>query len=329
MNSHSDTPILPWQQDPWRRLMERLRGDSLPHALLLSGPAGLGKNRFADALAEALLCESRRDDGTACGECRGCKLTAAGSHPDYRRVEPEEKGKQIRIDPIRELSAYLTLSSQYAGYKVAVITPAERMNVNAANSLLKTLEEPTSGSVLILVAERPVLLPPTVRSRCQAVLFDRPERSQAVAWLHEQSIAGDAELLLDLADGAPLSALHLAEEGRMEERGRLLEGLERVAAGRLDPLSMAGEWAKGDVRGALFWLSSWVMDMIRLKMAERDGHAVNRDLVTRLSALGDRLELRELYHRYDQLLEATKLVETPVNRQLMMEDLLIPWGARR
>ena len=325
------TPLYPWQHDQWRRLMERLRGGSLPHALLLSGPAGLGKNGFSDALADSLLCEARRDDGTACGECRGCKLMAAGSHPDFRRVAPEEAGKQIRIDPIRELSAYLTLSSQYAGFKVAIITPAERMNVNAANSLLKTLEEPTSGSVLILVAERPVLLPATVRSRCQTVLFDRPARAEALAWLEARggSLQGSGELLLDLADGQPLTALELAEGGRMEARGALLEGLERLAAGRVDPLAVAAEWAKGDAKGALFWLSSWVMDMIRLKMASADTPVVNRDLAPRLRALSEPLEPKRLYQRYDQLLQATKLIQTPVNRQLLMEDLLIPWAGGR
>ncbi|GAB6041904.1 DNA polymerase III subunit delta' [Endothiovibrio diazotrophicus] len=323
-----ESPILPWQTAQWRQLTERERGGTLPHALLLSGPSGLGKNRFADALAAALLCESRRDGGGACGKCRGCKLMAAGSHPDFRRVAPEEEGKQIRIDPIRELAAYLTMSSQYAGYKVAVITPAERMNVNAANGLLKTLEEPTGGSVLILVAERPVLLPPTVRSRCQVVAFGRPERAEALAWLAARGAGGEAELLLGLADGAPLTALDLAEGGRMETRGRLLEGLERLAAGRLDPLALAAEWAKGDVRSALFWLSGWVMDMIRLKMADGESAVVNRDLTPRLRALGERWETRQLYRRYDQLLQAARLVETPVNRQLMMEDLLIPWEPR-
>ena len=178
--------LLPWQQEQWRNVMERLRAASLPHAILLAGPGGLGKNRFAALLAQTLLCETGAATGRACGHCRSCLLYAADSHPDRRIVAPLEAGKAIVVDQVREAGRYLTQTSQYGGYKTLIITPADQMNVNAANSLLKTLEEPAAWSLILLVSDRPGRLPATVLSRCQRLNFTAPESRQAQQWLVEQ-----------------------------------------------------------------------------------------------------------------------------------------------
>jgi len=136
---------------------------------------GLGKLEFALQLAHSLLCSKPGENALACGECPACKLIAVDTHPDLFLLRAEERGKAIKVDDVRQLSAKLNLTSQYGGYKVAVVIDAHDMNINASNSLLKTLEEPSSNAVLILVSSNPQKLPITVRSRCQGIGFNVPD----------------------------------------------------------------------------------------------------------------------------------------------------------
>ncbi|MBI5040490.1 MAG: DNA polymerase III subunit delta', partial [Gammaproteobacteria bacterium] len=152
----------PWQDTEWAQLRARAAQRRLPHALLVTGPAGVGKCDFADAFARSLLCKHPAGDGSACGNCEACHLVRAGTHPDYLTVTFIEDKTQIGIDQIRELCRALALKSHAGGYKIAIVTPAERMTVEAANSLLKTLEEPTDNTLLMLVTEQPARLPATI-----------------------------------------------------------------------------------------------------------------------------------------------------------------------
>src|SRR3569833_523405 len=186
------------------------RGGRLPHALLLTGPQGMGKQRFAENWMAGLLCEAPDAEGCACGVCRSCQLLAAGNHPDYRQLTPPEEGKVIGVDQVRELIQYVALTPQYGRYKIALIHPADKLNINAANSLLKTHEEPPSHSLLMLVSARPRRLPDPVRSRCQLVHFSPPPDEVAAGWLAIQVSVAAPGQLLKLADGAPLRALELA-----------------------------------------------------------------------------------------------------------------------
>ena len=129
----------PWQQESWTGLMARVAQQRLPHAILFTGSAGIGKRHLATSLAHALMCQNPRPDGTACGGCQSCLLLAAGSHPDYLLVEPEEEGKAIGVDRIRELTSFQSLSSQYGRGRVVQLQPADALNINASNALLKTL----------------------------------------------------------------------------------------------------------------------------------------------------------------------------------------------
>ncbi|MDX1655478.1 MAG: DNA polymerase III subunit delta', partial [Candidatus Competibacteraceae bacterium] len=199
---------LPWHQPHWQRLAAGVEAGRLPHALLLSGPSGLGKMLFARQLTQSLLCRQPGENLTFCGKCRGCRLLAAGSHPDITRVEPEEPGKPIKVDRVRQLCAFLGQTAR--GYKVALLSPAEAMNPSAANALLKTLEEPPPGSLLLLVTAFPARLPATIRSRCQILAFTPPLRTQALEWLSPRVAGFQAGLLLDLTGNAPLAALEQA-----------------------------------------------------------------------------------------------------------------------
>ena len=159
--------LLPWQQQQWHYVNQRIAQKHLAHAMLLTGKTGLGKRLFARYLAQALLCSNTGTDHMPCGNCRNCQLYEVGNHPDYLFIEPEDHKKPIRIDQIRTVVEFLEHTSQSRRYKIVLIDPAERMNLNAANSLLKTLEEPPGASMLLLLTSAPSQLPITIRSRCQ------------------------------------------------------------------------------------------------------------------------------------------------------------------
>ena len=317
----------PWHQGHWRQLGQARAQGRMPHALLLSGPRGMGKVDFAEALAQALLCRAPTGEGQACGQCPACVQWQAGSSPDFLRITPEEEGKAIKVDQVRELCAGLALTSHGGGYKVAMVQPAERMNVNAANSLLKTLEEPTDNTVLLLVTERPAQLPATIRSRCQQLVFAAPARAEALAWLAGQAAIepGRAALLLDLSAGAPLQALALAADEVLEQRSARLARLEAVQTGREDPLRLAADWSQEADAVTLAWMQDWIGDMIRITLGGDSAPVRNADLRDRLHGMAGRTSPAMLYEHLDRVTAAARMSATGVNRQLMMEDLILPW----
>ena len=227
------------------------RSARLPHALLVYGPRGVGKLALAERVAQLLLCEGKPKP---CGVCDGCRWYLGGNHPDFRRVEPEALAKvqptdpeenevkkpkqasiQIKIEQVRELADFLYVRSHRGAMRVALVHPAEDMNENASNALLKGLEEPPAGAMFILVSHRPAQLLPTIRSRCVAIPVPIPPREAALNWLAGKEIK-DAERWLAYAGGAPLRALDYAAEA--EALSRLLkapgpvevrEDLERLA----------------------------------------------------------------------------------------------------
>ncbi|KZC19883.1 DNA polymerase III subunit delta', partial [Rhodanobacter denitrificans] len=197
---------LPWHAEHWTRLQARRQRDALPHALLLCGAAGLGKRAFAQRFVQGLLC-AEPVDGDACGHCRSCLLLNAGSHPDVVTLgfglrKDGVQRSEIVVDQIRELSARLAMASQFGGWQVALIDPADAMNPAAANALLKTLEEPAAQTMLILLADAPWRLPQTIRSRCQRIEFQLPVTADALAWLQAEG-ARDAAGALAAAGGNP------------------------------------------------------------------------------------------------------------------------------
>ncbi|MES2404230.1 MAG: DNA polymerase III subunit delta' [Pseudomonadota bacterium] len=245
-------PLPPWCRPQWNVLAARAANGTLPHALLLCGPPGMGKRALTEAFIRARLCESPLD-GRACGHCRTCKLLAAGTHPDRMLVtfEVNEKTgklrKEIVIDQIRALSARLAMSSQLGGWQIAVIDPADAMNAAAQNALLKTLEEPSNASLLVLVADQPWRLSATIRSRCQRLDFAVPSRDEALAWLSARGVES-AEAVLAAAGGNPGQAWLLAEQGGMQRRQEVARDLLALAAGRAHAREIGKTWA-GDEPG--------------------------------------------------------------------------------
>lgn len=320
--------LFPWHTAQWQTLTRRLRNNVLPHALLLNGPPGVGKNHFAGLFAQSALCENTPADGLPCGTCRGCLLNQAGTHPDYKRVNPLEDKKIIGVDQVREIGEYFSLKSHYAGYKVVIISPASAMNTQAANSLLKTLEEPPAHALLILVTDSAAFLPATIRSRCQRIDFTKPPQDLARDWLTLRIEAPhDASVLLALADGAPLAALELASGDKIGRRMAMFTDFETLSQGRASPVAIAGAWLKFELKETLYWMRGWITDMIRIKSAVHPPALGNRDIQQRLQVMASMLDLKTLHRQLDRISEAARLAGGQINGQMLLEDILIAWTA--
>ncbi len=218
----------PWNEPILQSLSAR--AGRLPHALLIHGMQGVGKLALAERVAQFILCEAATGV-KPCGRCDGCRWFLAGNHPDFLRLEPEALARipepnedepapakkttkpstEIKVDQIRAVAGFLGLGSSRGRMRVALVHPAEDMNLSAANALLKGLEEPPAGAMFLLVSHRPSQLPPTIRSRCVAVPVPVPAHKVALEWLSGQGIKG-AERWLAYAGGAPVRALHYAAQ---------------------------------------------------------------------------------------------------------------------
>ena len=227
---------LPWQHTVWQRLQERAQAGNLGHALLAAGPVGIGKLQLLQALASLLLCE-QPSAATACGQCRACALLTAGTHADLLRVGLEEKSRVIKIDQVRHVIDFAFKTPALGPRKLILLGPAEAMNINAANALLKCLEEPSASTTLLLYSHQPSGLPATVRSRCQALALAVPARAEAIDWLNGiTGSADDSDRLLQLCQGRPLQARDLYYSDGLEQQLAIRQGLQALMQGKLSAL---------------------------------------------------------------------------------------------
>lgn len=316
--------IFPWQQSQWQRLTARQKNGTLPHAILLAGLQGIGKFIFAQALAEFLLCEQAGD--VACGTCKACQLLMAQTHPDLYVLQPEETGKTIKIDQIRSLIESLNKTSQQGRYQVAIIEPAEAMNIAASNALLKTLEEPAGNVALILVSHQPGLLPATIRSRCQIIYFSITAQDNVKKWLSKQVPAEiNIELLLSLAEQAPLRAVALANNQYLEQRNHVLKNLIDLQARKIDPVKSATMLTNVDLRQILLTVATILVDLIKIKLIRESRFIANQDKLHELQPLANKISLPKLFDLQKKILELQQLMNKNINLNsaLALEDFFI------
>ncbi|MCC8404967.1 DNA polymerase III subunit delta' [Paraburkholderia sp. MMS20-SJTN17] len=342
--------IYPWQADDWNRL-QQLRGH-WPHAMLLHGQAGIGKLRFAQHLAQGLLCEAPQPNGEPCGACVACNWFTQGNHPDYRIVVPEalaaEAGpasaangaedkaektdkpdgdegkktrapsKEIKIEQVRGLLDFVGVGSHRGGARVVVLYPAEALNVAAANALLKTLEEPPAGVVFLMVSARIDRLLPTIISRCRQWPMSVPAPDAAVQWLAAQG-AEDAPALLAEAGGAPLAALALASD---ENRTLRDWTLKQLAAGAgCDAFACGEALQKLPVPLVLGWLQRWMYDLLAQRTAGSPRYFPQASAaLARCAGQAD----ANAFARFLRTVTRQRAVENhPLNARLVFEELFI------
>lgn len=310
---------IPWLAPQIERLQRTRRAGRFPAALLVHDPCGVGGEWLTAYVAQLLLC---RAADAPCGQCRDCRLFLAGHHPDYYALTPLGDSKLIRVDQVRELSAQLALTAHAGGATVASIAPAEAMNQNAANALLKTLEEPRSGATLILLAAVPSQLPATVLSRCQRVVLKAPARAEAVRWLEQQRGAGPWGVVLDVLGDAPFEALKLdpAEVARLAAEIRA--ALEAARGGRLDIPATAERWARGELYELrLACIENWLTGRIYSAAgAPRESPEMRNG--THLQESSSDINIARLLRLLDGVYELRRLRLTSINRALALEQLL-------
>ncbi len=321
--------IYPWQLPQWQRLRSTYECNRFPHGLLLTGPSGIGLQHFSRCLSAALLCDAFTENGAEENDSRDWLLFNSGNHPDYVLLEPEEEGKQIKVDQIRALIEFLQLTSQYGKKKIAIINPAENLNRNAANGLLKTLEEPPENSLLILISHRPSSLPITIRSRCQTILFQKQNDPLTCQWLKEKvGDEYDIQQILALA-GSPLSALALIESDEIGKRHELLNDLISLQKGKEDPIKVADKWNALGADNIVISLQRFFIDMLRLKISSQPPRLQNTDLTQNLHQLIKRLDLFQILACYEFLGQTKSRLNSGVsfNTLGLLEEFIIHWQA--
>jgi len=311
---------MPWLVAVRAEFRERLESGRLAHALLLSGPAGTGKQELAMEIAAGLLC--LEDTLPACGVCRSCQLFSTGAHPEFRLLtfEANDKGTmrtELVIEQIRKLISSLQLTTTFSKRKVAVFHPAEAMNRNAANALLKTLEEPPGATVIILVSHDSSRLPVTIRSRCQNLNVRLPETSLAVKWLMEQGDHDPARLepALQAAAGSPLRALAALEDGGTDHYQLVSTTLDDMLTGKCGSgramATLADALTDVEPERLWTWLSLCAAEKVRQTIGEDEGENERVRHMSQMQSGADR-------NRY--------LLSTPVRKDLLLQDWLIQWA---
>lgn len=303
----------PWQQRAYAQAADALDSGRLGHALLVCGPAHLGKRAVAERLAQRALCRTRDTHGDACGQCRSCQLFTAGTNPDYGVVSfvMNKEGTRLRtevvIDQIRDLSAQFALTPQYGGARVAIIDPADAVNHAACNALLKTLEEPQAGRYLWLVTADPARLPATIRSRCQKLEFRLPPAEESIQWLrgngHDERAVVEA---MDASRGHPGLADLWLRDGSLQLRKEVVGDLAQLSRGDASPLDVGQRWA-GD-------------DQADLRLRFAADHALS--LAAGLTEPG---RTRTLATWFDAANRTRTLLRTTVRSDLAIAELLLAW----
>lgn len=320
--------VYPWQVGLWQQLAGRSQH---AHAYLLHGPAGIGKRALAERLMARLLCQGPAGLD-ACGSCKSCHLLAAGTHPDNFVLEPAEADKPIKVDQVRELVEFVVQTAQLGGRKVVLLEPAEAMNLNAANALLKSLEEPSGNTVLLLISHQPSRLLPTIKSRCVQQACPLPGQAVSLEWLAKALPEMSAEArdeLLALAAGSPLAALRLEEQGVREQRAQAVDGVKKLLKQQVAPSHLAESWKALPLKLLFDWFCDWAQLMLRYQLTRDEAGLGLEDMRKVVQYMADKTPQGQLLAMQSWLLEQRQKVigKANLNPALLLEALLVQWAA--
>jgi len=316
-----------WLEPQLRSLRQARAQDRLPHGLLIQDAPGGGGTQLALMAAQAALC---REPNAPCRQCAICRQVTEQRHPDLWLVGLEEDAQQIKVDQIRELCDRLSLTGYSSQASAAVIEPAAALNANAANALLKTLEEPRAGVLLVLVAGAGARLPATVISRCQRLRVQLPGREECLAWLRQNGGSGDWEAVLDVLGNAPLRALAVAPAELRRVRDDTHGALEQARQGHLDVAAAAERWVRDAFDLRLVCAENWVTQRIVGQLSV-PASVTKVHTGAHLPAGDSSMNIRGLFRLADQLRELAYLATTSINKSLALEHVLwqVPRSAPR
>lgn len=321
------TELYPWLNAIGRDLSSRLQANRLPHALLLVGGRGVGVQNLVSWLEAALLCTAEPAE-KPCGQCRACRLLAAGNHADTIHLVPEGKAGTIRVDAVRELLNFSQGTPQLSEHQVVVIENAHALNLAAGNALLKVLEEPPAGTYLILQTDDPSRLLPTIRSRVQWIRCPQPEPAEGLSWMQSQLSSHDlpvdqAELLLSLADGRPCDALTMADPEYLQRRAEWLDTLAGQLSQPSRSLHGLADLYTATPEQVLSTWQQWLVDVARLQQTGNAGWVRNQDEIERMQTLIALRPSAKLWMRlYEQVqeLQGQVMAGNNLNWQLLLEN---------
>jgi DNA polymerase-3 subunit delta' len=332
--------VFPWQIKQWQQIWRAKQENRLAHALLVAGVGGTGKAQFVESFVRAYCCKHSKTTASDCVptdecSCHACRLIKGRAHPNVLWIEPEKIGSAIKVDQIRDISDFINQTSLQEEYRIVIVNPADEMNINAANALLKTLEEPSPGSILILISNHPAQLPATILSRCQRIIFPRPDKALALTWLNKQlsshnkksEIKHDGELLLRLAHGAPLAAMQLVKNEILSARTHLFQTLYSLSQKQTDPIQAAAKIQDLEPIAFLDFMLTWIMDLLKLHLGCAKDEIINQDFAPQLITLQHQgfLNATKNYMNYLQHIRGQIQMGINLNKQLMIENVLIRW----
>ncbi len=312
------TACPPWLLEHWQAIFQRHEQGKLPHALLFTGAQGLGKKRFVRFVAESLLCLNCSPATGACGSCDSCAQLTAGAHPEFSTLMPEGASMNIKVDSIRELVNWLQLSAPPGRYRAALIDQADAMNRNAANSLLKTLEEPGERALLILSADRPGDLPATVRSRCQSTVLNVADKSAAINWLAEQGVAG-AEDQLAYSRVGPYALLEQSTDVWQESEQRLQKAWKDLFLMRASVGKIVDSLSDLPVRRSLGQFSHWTL--LATKMGQNLSVGADHATSELISEVHTGLDSEQWFSLYDRIQQLYRSDSASFKSQTVLEGL--------
>jgi len=313
-------------------LRQHVARHAVRHAYLFAGPAGVGRRSLALRFAQALNCRHASADGLPCGTCHDCQQIERMQHPDLMLVQAESQGGVLKVDQVREARRVLTLKPYQSAYRIVLFLRFQEANDSAANALLKTLEEAPSHAVLILTADSPEQLLPTIVSRCE-ILRLRPLPLESVeAFLRARGLQEEpARLVAHLSGGRPGYALRLAEDpARRQFREQTLSDLQALlAAPRTEKFAYAERISqdKDALRETLLvWLTYW-RDVL-LRAAGASTPLTHVDRAEEVDRLAEHVGLSRARGVVSALEQALQWLEVNVNARLLIEVLLLDWPRR-
>ena len=316
-----------WTVDMLRR---HIATGEARHAYLFAGPAGLGRRSLALAFARALNCTNPPAPGDFCGQCRDCKGIAAMAHPDLAVVQAENEGGILKVDQVREMKRTVSLKPYQSKYRVALFLRFQEANDSASNALLKTLEEAPAHAILLLTADNPESLLPTIVSRCEVLRLRPLPIEQVQGELTNRGVeSSQAELIAHISGGRPGYAFRLAEDkSLLEFRQQKLDDLQKLlSASRVDKFAYAEKLAKEkDVMRQTFlvWESFW-RDVF-LHASKADSPLANVDRADEIESLTKELDLPAARQRVNDVKRALRQMDRNVNARLLTEVLLLNWN---